>query len=600
MSALLPGFWQRLYADVDPRPIRRRLRGLPEDEDAQQSGAIFLVLRRMRVPLIVLIVIYAVSVLGLTLIPGQDAQGKPWQMGFFHAFYFMSYTATTIGFGELPYAFTDAQRMWVTLSIYLTVIGWAYAVGSLLALLQDRAFRAELGAQRFARRVARLRAPFYLIAGYGQTGRMLARSLDALGTRFVIVDRDDSRIDAAQLHDYREDTLAWTVDAANPHQLRRAGLDNPKCAGVFALTSDDEANLAAAMAVRLIRPDLPVLAATLSRDVAARMRAVGVAHVVNPFDRFGDFLALALRAPSTLRVIEWLTGIPGTELPANREPPRGRWVCCGHGRFGTEVVADLAREGLDVAIIDPDAPSDRRADVFVGQGTEPEVLHAAGIERAVGLVAGTDRDTSNLSIVAAARAINPGLFIVARQNRREDAPLFVSMKVDFLLQPAEVVAHECLARLTTPHLTRFFDAVRMHDDAWSARLVESMTQACGRRVPHLWNLALDEREAPALARWLAVRGRSLALGDLMRDPLQRDTPLQAVALLVLRGAEAFHVPALDFALCAGDEILFAGRRQAQHRLQDTLHRDATRDYVLLGRHVPQGWLWQWLTGQRPA
>ena len=37
-------------------------------------------------------------------------------MGFFDAFYFMSYTATTIGFGELPQAFNDAQRMWVTLS----------------------------------------------------------------------------------------------------------------------------------------------------------------------------------------------------------------------------------------------------------------------------------------------------------------------------------------------------------------------------------------------------------------------------------------------------------------------------------------------------
>ena len=63
-------------------------------------------------------------------------------MGFFDAFYFMSYTATTIGFGELPYPFTDAQRLWVTVTIYLTVIGWAYAIGSLLALLQDRALPA--------------------------------------------------------------------------------------------------------------------------------------------------------------------------------------------------------------------------------------------------------------------------------------------------------------------------------------------------------------------------------------------------------------------------------------------------------------------------
>ena len=34
-------------------------------------------------PLIVLIVIFAVSVLGLSLIPGQDAQGRPDRMGIF-------------------------------------------------------------------------------------------------------------------------------------------------------------------------------------------------------------------------------------------------------------------------------------------------------------------------------------------------------------------------------------------------------------------------------------------------------------------------------------------------------------------------------------
>ncbi len=36
----------------------------------------FLIFRRMRAPLIVLIIIYSVSVMGLVLIPGQDAEGN--------------------------------------------------------------------------------------------------------------------------------------------------------------------------------------------------------------------------------------------------------------------------------------------------------------------------------------------------------------------------------------------------------------------------------------------------------------------------------------------------------------------------------------------
>src|ERR671913_145027 len=164
MSNPLLTFWKNIFGqDADERRIRRATFRVAAHSAAEASATIFLILRRMRVPLIVLIVIFSVSVLGLTVIPGQDAEGNPIPMGFFDAFYVMSYTATTIGFGEIPFPFTYNQRMWVTVTIYLTVIGWAYAIGSLLALLQDRAFRQALALQQFRRRVARLREPFLLI-----------------------------------------------------------------------------------------------------------------------------------------------------------------------------------------------------------------------------------------------------------------------------------------------------------------------------------------------------------------------------------------------------------------------------------------------------
>jgi voltage-gated potassium channel len=58
-------------------------------------------------------------------------------MDFFHASYVVSYTATTIGFGEVPMAFSEAQRAWTIVVIYLTVIAWLYSIGSILGLLQD-------------------------------------------------------------------------------------------------------------------------------------------------------------------------------------------------------------------------------------------------------------------------------------------------------------------------------------------------------------------------------------------------------------------------------------------------------------------------------
>ena len=143
----------------------------------RHQSVFFLILRRMRMPLILLITIMAISVFGLTLMPGVDADGQPRRLNFFEAFYFVSYTASTIGFGEIPYAFSPQQRLWVIVTIYLSVVGWTFTLGKLIGLLSDRNLRQAIAMERFARAVHRLREPFYLVCGYGETGRVLLTTL---------------------------------------------------------------------------------------------------------------------------------------------------------------------------------------------------------------------------------------------------------------------------------------------------------------------------------------------------------------------------------------------------------------------------------------
>jgi Trk K+ transport system NAD-binding subunit len=589
----LLAFWSRRTVEDDERRIRRARLLAAASSASKASATIFLILRRMRAPLIVLIVIFSVSVLGLTLIPGQDASGGATRMGFFDAFYVMSYTATTIGFGEIPQPFTYNQRMWVTISIYLTVIGWAYAIGSLLALLQDRSFRQALALQRFTRKVARLAEPFVLVAGYGRAGELLGHSVDALGRRVVVLDTSPERIDGLELESYHGDVPGLAADARDPGHLGVAGLNHPMCEAVVALTDDDEANLAVVMATALLRPDLPVVARATTRDMAERIQVFGSPTVVNPFDLFGDHVRLALRAPASYQLLTWLESGPGAELPPRGEPPRGgRWVVCGYGRLGRELTADLRAEGIDVTVIDP-SPDDDTDDVVAAGGFEPGVLEGVHLEDAVGFVAGTDNDITNLSLVAAARRRNADLFVAARQNRPSSAPLFAAMELDALLVPTEVVAHEVYAQLSTPLLWRFLRAMPAKGDAWAKELVDRLTALCGERLQALWKVRLNDREAPALDGWLASGGARL--GDLLRNPEDRDEPLHAVTLLVMRGDEATLAPDDDFVLAVGDELLFAGWPAARRALGTTLVIDAAREYVVTGRRVPSSWIWRKLS-----
>lgn len=232
--------------------------------------------------------------------------------------------------------------------------------------------------------------------------------------------------------------------------------------------------------------------------------------------------------------------------------------------------------------------------MIVGDASEPSVLKRADLATAVGFIAGTDNDTTNLSLVASARKINPKLFLAARQNLQISSPLFRAMDPDSLLVPTEVVAHEMYAQLSTPLLWRFVQEIPAMGDEWAARTLERITGSCGRRLQELWKERMFPGEAPALRRRLL--DGDVRLGDVLRDPDDRTTRLDIVPLLVQRGtgadAECHLTPDDGFVLRADDEILLAGRTTDRHALETTLFDDAACEYVLFDRHMPSSWVWR--------
>ena len=562
------------------------------------NSAFFLVLRRMRVPIIVVIVIYAISVFGLTLVPGIDADGKPTApLSFFHAFYFVSYTATTIGFGEIPNAFSDAQRMWVTISIYLTVVGWSYSIVTLIALLQDKGFQNTLTVNRFSRRVRLIKEPFYLICGCGETGNLICQTLDRTGHAFVVIEKNELRVQELDLQDFKTDTPALAADASNPDNLLLAGLKHPKCRAVLAVTNDEEANLAVAIAVRLLNPSLAVIARGRTPSVTANMASFGTNHIINPFARFAEHLALAVAAPERFRLIELLTALPETPLPEPHRPPGGHWILCGYGRFGHFLADHLRPAGIELTIIDPDCDPQHLNNAINGYGTEAHTLRLAGIERASGIIAGSDNDVNNLSIAVTAAELKPSLFVVARQNHNINGPLFAAYGADFTMVPSRIVAQECIAILTTPLLAAFLNLLRERDEAWSSALAGRLQGLCSGLTPAVWGLKLNIAEALAAYRAL-MQGRRIALGEILRDGTDRSRPLSATTLLIRRDDQMILLPPDDFPLALGDELLIASSLAARRNLELTMHNPNELDYVLTGHELTGSWISHWLAARR--
>ena len=169
-----------------------------------------MILRRMRRPCIMLIVVYNIAILGMIFIPGVDDQGNPMNMSIFHAFYFVSFTATTIGFGEIPFPLSEAQRLWAVFSIYILVIAWLYAIGKILTLIQDPHFKAAVTSTRFRRSVKSMGEPFYLVCGLGETGYEVVTALTEEHYRAVVIENDPDNLNEIRLNEMREYAVSYT------------------------------------------------------------------------------------------------------------------------------------------------------------------------------------------------------------------------------------------------------------------------------------------------------------------------------------------------------------------------------------------------------
>ena len=556
-------------------PARARpdsLRRVRVDVPAEPPGtdAVFLILRRVRTPLVVLVSVFAVMTFGLSFMPGTEE--NPDRLSVFDSFYVISYTGLTIGYGEVPHAFSYPQRIWVTLTIYASVVAWSYSIGALLSLAQEQTFRRALALNRFTRKVRAIQEPFVLVVGYGQAGEAVCRALEDQGRNFVVLDSDPERIEHLALDNYTTDVPAMAASGRDPRILGMAGLGHPNCEAVLALTDNDETNLSVVMTVNLLRPELMVIARCSDREHAQQMHDFAADVVINPFDRYGAYLVMALRRPSGFRLASWLMSPRGSELPHKLEHlTDGHWVVSADGTFGFEVTRDLESAGLDVVLVDP---ADGRPDV----------------SDAVGFIAGAESDIVNMAMAAHARIENDNLFIAVRQNSAVNHAPLRAFDADSVFVPTELLAREAVARITSPNYWSFIDHVLHEDDDWDAQVMDEIVAVVGDATPVSTRVEVDQRSAPAAVRWM--RTQELTLGDLLRDPDDRTVRLAVYPAVLVREGRRMFTPDLDKPLAEGDTLLLLGKEQDLALVRSTVFHDAAVEYVATGREVPTAWVFR--------
>jgi voltage-gated potassium channel len=213
---------------------------------------------------------------------------------------------------------------------------------------------------------------------------------------------------------------------------------------------------------------------------------------------------------------------------------REHFIICGYGRIGTQIVAEFENHTIPYVVIDQTEEALERIRHegrlhIEGDASKEEILTAAGIERARGLISAVDSDERAVYIVLAARALNPSIYIVARAGRPESIRRLELAGATRTISPYLMAGHRMAELATRPAMVDVIDTLH-HGQAGIG--VEEMLVTPGTKADGS-TLEASGLLSPDAARVLAVRKTD---GSVNVNPAP-DVRLQDGDLVIALGTE---------------------------------------------------------------
>ncbi|MGM0623930.1 MAG: potassium channel family protein [Campylobacterota bacterium] len=533
------------------------------------NNSLWLILYRLRTPLITLILSYAIAIIGLTSIEGMDDSGNAYYMSIFDAFYFLSYTATTIGFGEVPYEFTYGQRLWVIISIYMTVLAWAYCIGSIISMIQDKVFLQELAKGRFKKQVRSIREDFLIVLGFTNVTKEVIKQALKKDLRIIVIEKNENRVAALNLEGFIPYVPILKADAHDPKALEYAGIKSKYCKGLISLFQDDYLNLRIAITAKMLNPKAQLAIKSTTPNQSENLKDVGVEIVENPFEIIAGQIDKAINASSLLKIERWLykTG----SLDMDYHPfPRGKYIVCGYGRMGKAIREVLEKNGINASYIEIDndkavsLSTQEKEDVVIANSDDRQVLTEAGIQKAVAIIIGTNNDTTNLSILATAKKLNNKIITIVRENEMEDFSIFQNTHIDYIFMPSRLLITKTTNAMIRPLIDRFSKSLSDKDEQWGQKLIKKLMTISTR--PHVVGLRINDEEAQQITAQLKAK-KTVHLATLLKSRQNKEHHNAIFALMIKRDHSEIILPKQDIELMLGDAILFACSSDAKSDMQ---------------------------------
>jgi voltage-gated potassium channel len=217
-------------------------------------------------------------------------------------------------------------------------------------------------------------ADHYILCGFGRVGRGAAAELKEAGVPFVVIDRQDERVERAM----QLGMLAVQADASRDEVLRDVGVARAK--GLIATLASDADNLFLILTARTLNPSLQLSARVAEESSEPKMRRAGATFIFAPYVSTGHRMAQALLKPHVLQFLDYTTQKAG-DIGMEQVRVEDSCAFCNHTiedlqiRRDTGVIVLAIRRSSGQMVFNPPADSKLSGGDYLIVMGEPNGLH---------------------------------------------------------------------------------------------------------------------------------------------------------------------------------------------------------------------------------
>ncbi len=224
-----------------------------------------------------------------------------------------------------------------------------------------------------------------------------------------------------------------------------------------------------------------------------------------------------------------------TRMKTHIDQLRDHHILCGYGRVGEEVARELVERKTPFVVVESNPDTMERAIaagclVVQGDAASDEILEQAGIRRARALLAASDSDSGNTYITLTARALNPGIFIVARAGKRESEARVRRAGADRVISPYALSGRRMALSAIQPNMVDFMDTLAVGRNTEQMLAEIEVTEDSGLFGLYIRHLVESSKQVKVL-------GLQRANGDLIVGPSE-DARLEMGDRLMVVGPES--------------------------------------------------------------